>query len=162
MADVLKYGWAYGGKQGQEMKCAKTQYFNRLGGAFVTASGATGVLKFVTASTGVIAGWAEVPRASDAIYDYWTSSSTVGKDKIHVITDPTAVYAMPCTETAASLTASLVGRFVAASLVGTGTSGIQKVVPRASTTAANQQLFVVDVDMDERVIYVRVNPHHVA
>lgn len=162
MADVLKYGWAYGGKQGQEMKCAKTQYFNRLGGAFVTASGATGVVKLTTASTDVIVGWAEVPRPSDAIYDYWTSSSTVGKDKIHVITDPTAVFCMPVLETEASLTASLVGRFVAASAAGSTTTLIQKARGKATTTAANAQLFVVGVDTDEKVVYVRVNPHHVA
>ena len=162
MADVLKYGWAYGGKQGQEMKCAKTQYFNRLGGAFVTASGATGVVKVTTASTDVIVGWAEVPRPSDAANDYWTSSSTVGKDKIHVITDPSAVFCMPVFEDTASLTASLVGRFLAASAAGATTTLIQKARAEATTTAANQQLFVVGVDMDNRNVYVRVNPHHVA
>jgi hypothetical protein len=166
MADVLKYGWAQGGKVGHEMKCAKSQYFNRLGGAFVTASGATGVMKLTTASTDVIVGWAEVPRAgwstSDATVNYFLSSSTVGKDKIHVITDPNAIFRMPVFENEASLTASLVGRFVAASAQGSGTTLIQKARAKATTTAANQQLFVVGVDMDDRTIYVRLNPHHVA
>jgi len=166
MADVLKYGWVYGGKQGQEMKVAKTQYFNRLGGAFVTASGATGVMKLTTASTNVIVGWAEVPRGgwstSDATKSYYQSSSTVGKDKVHVITDPTAVYAMPVLETEASLTASLIGRFVAASAAGSTTTLKQYARAKATTTAANQQFFVVDVDTDEKIIYVRLNPHHVA
>jgi hypothetical protein len=117
MADVLKYGWAYGGKQGQEMKCARMQYFNRLGGAFVTASGATGVVKLTTASTDVIVGWAEVPRAAvPGIVDYWISDTTVGKDKIHVITDPSAVYCLPADESVGSVTASLIGRFICASL----------------------------------------------
>jgi hypothetical protein len=159
MADVLKYGWSYGGKQGQEMKCAKSQYFNRLGGAFVTASGATGVMKLVTASTEIIAGWAEVPRPQDqGILDYWTSSTTVGKDKIHVITDVNAVYCAPVWENEASLTASLVGRFVNASAQGTTTTLSQKVRAKACTANNNQQLFVVGVDMNERTIYVRVNP----
>ena len=162
MADVLKYGWAYGGKQGVEMKAAKSQYFNRLGGAFVTASGATGVMKLTTASTNVIVGWAEVPRPGVAASDYWISSSTVGKDKIHVITDPTAVFCMPVIETEASLTASLVGRFVAASAEGSTTTLKQKARCKATTTAANQQFFVVDVDVDEKLMWVRVNPHHVA
>jgi hypothetical protein len=69
---------------------------------------------------------------------------------------------MPVFENEASLTASLVGRFVAASAQGSGTTLIQKARAKATTTAANQQLFVVGVDMDDRTIYVRLNPHHVA
>jgi hypothetical protein len=163
MADVLKYGWAQGGKQGHEMKCARVQYFNRLGGAFVTASGATGVVKLTTASTDVIVGWAEVPRPQDqGILDYWTSSTTVGKDKIHVITDPSAVYCVPADESVGSVTASLVGRFICASLTGTTTTSMQYAMARATTAAANQQLFVVGVDTVQRAFYVRVNPHQVA
>jgi hypothetical protein len=165
MADVLKYGWSYGGKQGQEMKCAKTQYFNRFGGAFVTASGATGVVKLVTASTDDVIGWAEVPRAgwttSDATLDYFLSSTTVGKDKIHVITDPTAVFAAPADESVGSVTASLVGRFVCASAAGSTTTLKQLVYAKASTIASHQQFFVVGVNTDDRSLYVRMNPHHI-
>ena len=39
MADTLKYGWVRGGKEGREFKVSNSQYFNRLGGAFVAASG---------------------------------------------------------------------------------------------------------------------------
>jgi hypothetical protein len=164
MADVLKYGWAYGGKQGQEMRCARAQYFNRLGGAFVTASGATGVMTLTTASTDVIVGWAEVPRAAvPGIVDYWISDdTTVGKDRIHVITDPSAVYCMPADESVGSVTASLIGRYICASLTGATTTAIQYAMARATTAAANQQLFVVGVDTVQRSFYVRVNPHHVA
>jgi len=161
MADVLKYGWSHGGKQGHEMKCAKTQYFNRLGNAFVCASGATGVVKMVTASTDNVIGWAEVPRPSNAIYDYWTSSTTVGKDKVHVITDPSAVYACRANEGVGSVTASLVGRFVCASADGSTTTLVQKVYAKASTVASHQQFFVVGADTDNRVLFVRVNPHHI-
>ena len=161
MPDVLKYGWAYGGKQGQEMKCAKTQYFNRLGCAFVTASGATGVVKLVTASTDDVIGWAEVPRPSNAIYDYWTSSSTVGKDKIHVVTDPSAVLVCKTNEGVGSVTASLVGRFVCASATGTTTTTVQKVYAKAATVASHQQFFVVGADTDNRTLFVRINPHHI-
>jgi len=165
MADVLKYGWSHGGKQGHEAKCAKTQYFSRLGCAFVTASGATGVMKLVTASTDDVIGWAEVPRpgwsTSDATKDYFQSSSTVGKDKIHVITDPTAVYACRTNESVGSVTASLVGRFVCASAEGSTTSLVQKVYAKASTVASHQQFFVVGADTDNRVLFVRINPHHI-
>ncbi len=160
MADVLKYGWAYGGKQGQEMMCARMQYFNRLGGAFVCASGATGVMKLVTASTQKIVGWAEVPRAAvPGIVDYWISSTTVGKDKVHVITDPSAVYSMPADESVGSVTASLIGRFICASQTGTTTTAMQYGMARATTTVTLQQLFVVGVDTVQRSFYVRVNPH---
>ncbi len=164
MADVLKYGWAYGGKQGQEMKCARNQYFNRLGGAFVTASGATGVVKVTVASTDTIVGWAEVPRAAvPGIGDYWISSTTVGKDKVHVITDPSAVYCLPADESVGSVTASLIGRFICASLTGAGAAtsspAIQYAMARATTSVALQQLFVVGVDTVQRSFYVRVNPH---
>ena len=163
MADVLKYGWTYGGRQGQEMKCARMQYFNRLGGAFVQASGDTGVMKIVTGSADVIVGWAEVPRAAvPGIVDYWISSTTVGKDKIHVITDPSAVYCIPANEGVGSVTASLVGRFVCASTAGTTTTTMQKAYAKAATGAATQQLFVVGVDTVQRSLYVRVNPHHMA
>ena len=159
MADVLKYGWAYGGKQGQEMKCAKSQYFNRLGGALVTASGATGVVKLTTASTDNVIGWAEVPRAAvPGIVNYWISSTTVGKDKVHVITDPSAVFCMPADESVGSVTASLVGRFICASLTGATTTAIQYAMARETTSAGNQQLFVVGVDTVQRAFYVRVAP----
>lgn len=163
MADVLKYGWVTGGKMGSEVKLARIQSFNRRGGAFVTASGATGVMKIVTASTDVIAGWAEVPRTDVPGLDaYWTSDTVVGKDKVMMIHDPTAVYALPAYEGLASLSASLIGGFVAASAEGATTTLIQYAGAKRTTTAANQQLFVVGVDLVNRLIHVRVNPHQVA
>ena len=157
MADVLKYGWAYGGREGVEMPVSNDQYFHRLGGAFVCASGPEGV-KISTASTDTLLGWAEVPRAdSPGLVDYWKSSSTAAKDKVYVITDPTAVFSMPVFENQASLNASLVGYFVAASAEGATTTLKQKCrgVPAA---AANKQLEVVDVDITNKVVYVRMNP----
>lgn len=162
MADVLKYGWSHGGKMGHEMKCASNLAFNRLGGAFVKMDSA-GCVTLVTASTDNIIGWAEVPRPSNAIYDYWTSSTTEGKDFVHVITDPNAIFAMPVLENEASLTAtSHAGKFVAASAAGSGTTLKQWVRGKTVVASANMQLFVVDVDLDNRIAYVRINPHHLA
>jgi hypothetical protein len=79
-----------------------------------------------------------------------------------VIHDPTAVFAMPAAEDAASLSASLVGRFCAATVSGSGTSLIQKADANATAVTAAQQFFVVGVDVAEKIIYVRLNPHHVA
>jgi hypothetical protein len=159
----LKYGWVDGGRMGTEVMLARSQSFNRKAGAFVTASGATGVFKLVTASTDVIAGWAEVPRSAVlGTNDYWTSSTTVGKDKVMLIHDPTAIFSMPAFEGIASLSASLVGRYCAASAEGTTTSLMQYAGAKATTTAAQQQLFVTGVDLVDRLVHVRVNPHHVA
>lgn len=169
MADTLKYGWAYGGRQGVEMKVGGSHSFSRLGGAFVSASG-TGsgltVMVPVTASTDAIIGWAEVPRSAvPGLNDFWTSSSTSGSDKVFVITDPTAVFAMPAQEAIASLTASLVGINMSASASGSGTTLVQRVLPRQTTTMANAQFMCMGVDTDTktgRKIYVRVNPHHIS
>jgi len=163
--EVLKYGWARGGRMGTDMPIDANISFHRQGGAFVTASAATGLLQMVIASTDVIVGWAEVPRAAvPGTADYWTSSSTAGKDKVLVIHDPTAIFAMPADETLASLTASLVGRFCAASAPqGRESTSLKQVATsKPSTAGGTQQFFVTGVDVPEKIIYVRVNPHHVS
>jgi hypothetical protein len=165
MADgeALKYGWVRGGRQGTEMMMARNYSFNRLGGAFVCASGATGVMKPVTAWTEVAIGWAEVPRAAvPGTVDYYTTNTEVGKDRCLVITDPTAIFGLPAAEDAASLSASLIGRFVCATWTGSGITLIQKVDSVATAVAANQMFFVTGVDVTNKITYVRLNPHHLA
>jgi hypothetical protein len=139
--------------------------FNRKGGALVCASAATGLMQPVTASTQIVIGWAEVPRSAvPGTNDYWTSSSTAGKDRVLVIHDPTAIFAMPADETLASLTASLVGAFCTASApAGRESTGLmQWAVAKPSTTQATAQLFCTGVDVVGKVVYVRVNPGHSA
>lgn len=156
MADVLKYGWVGGGKIGIEKKVSNS-YFLRTAGAFVAASGPDGV-KLVTASTDLIMGWAEVPRDTSAgTVDYWQRSST--SDTVFVITDPEAIFAMPVLENVACLKASLEGYAFAASLVGSGTTGYQKVQCRRTTTAGNMQLDCIKVDTTNKVMFVRMNPY---
>jgi hypothetical protein len=159
MADVLKYGWVRGGRQGTEMMMARSYSYSRLGGAFVTASG--GFMKPVTVITEDIVGWAEVPRSAvPGTADFWTTSTTAGKDKCLVIHDPTAIFGLPAAEAAASLTASLVGRHVCATFSGTGTSFVQKADANATTVVTSQMFFVTGVDTVGKIIYVRVNPVH--
>jgi hypothetical protein len=165
MADVLKYGWARGGRMGTNMPIDANISFHRKGGAFVNASGTTGMVQMVIASTAVIVGWAETPRAPvPGTADYWTSSSTAGKDSVLVIHDPTAIFAMPADETLACLSASLVGRFCAASAPqGRESTSLKQVATaKAATAVGTQQFFVTGVDVPEKIIYVRVNPHHLA
>lgn len=164
MADVLKYGWVRGGKEGVERGCVKDISFHRLGGAFVQASGADGVT-LVTASTGAIIGWAEVPRdEGQGTYDYWKATSTSNTDKVFVITDPTAIFALPAIENRASCAASIIGYAVVASADGgkTATGTKQYADCKPSTLAANQQLQVVDVDADNNIVFVRILPHQLA
>jgi hypothetical protein len=163
MADgeALKYGWVRGGRQGTEMKMARNYSFNRLGGAFVCASGATGVMKPVTSITEEIVGWAEVPRAAvPGTADFYTTNTTVGKDKCLVITDPTAVFGIPAAEAAASLTASLIGRHVCATWTGSGTSLIQKADANATAVVTSRMFFVTGVDITNKIMYVRVHQLH--
>ena len=161
MADILKYGWVRGGRLGVEMKVGGDAYFHRLGGALVTASG-TGsgltVVKPITASTDVVLGWAEVPRADvPGTNSYWKSSSTSGVDKVYVITDPTAEFSMPVFENAASFTASMVGQFVGASAEGSTTTTKQKCLNKVCVASPRKQLKIVGANEDERCYYVRLN-----
>ena len=158
MADVLKYGWVYGGKIGQEMKIAANQNFYRDGGAFITASGSGGVNILATLPTADLVGWAEVPRAAvPGLADYWNSGTTSGAMKAHVITDPGAIFAMPPYEGSASLSANVVGLHV-----GIVYNATRQYANTATNAIASQmQLKVVDVDMTERVMYVQVRQAHV-
>jgi hypothetical protein len=163
MADgeALKYGWVRGGRQGTEMMMARNYSYNRLGGAFVTASG--GFMKPVTAITENIVGWAEVPRAAvPGTSDFYTTNTTAGKDKCLVIHDPTAVFGLPAAEAAASLTASLVGRHVCATFSGSGTSFMQYADANATTIVTSKMFFVTGVDTTNKIIYCRVDPVHYA
>jgi hypothetical protein len=164
MADTLKYGWVRGGRQGTEMPLTNSEYFHRLGGAFVTASSSSGHMVLATNVTERIVGWAEVPRAAvPGLVDFWQSSSTAGKDKVFVIHDPTAVYKMPVSEAAASLSASLLGRYVTATWSGSGSTYKQLACTSATAVVTSQMFFVVGVDTDSttgRCVYVRVSELH--
>jgi hypothetical protein len=164
MAETLKYGWVSGGRQGTEMTMEGcTRYFHRLGGAFVCASGSTGLMMPVNSITREIVGWAEVPRAAvPGLVDFW-SPATTNDDLAFVITDPTAVYKMPVSEAAASLSASLVGRYVCATWTGSGSTWKQLADANATTVVTSQMFFVTGVDTDSktgRVAYVRVSWKH--
>jgi hypothetical protein len=164
MADTLKYGWVTGGRQGTELRLVNSEYFHRLGGAFVCASAGSGHMKIVSAITEEIVGWAEVPRAAvPGLVDFWQSSSTAGNDKVFVIHDPTAVFKMPVAEAAASLSASLVGRYACATWTGSGSTYKQLCDANATTIVTSQMFFVVGVDTDSktgRCAYVRISPKH--
>ena len=149
----MKYGWAYGGHKGVEVPVGADQYFHRQGGHFVVASPATGYVTVATAANTALFGYAEVPKDADG-KNAWKSSSTNGSDKVFVITDPTAVYAIPC-QTAASITQALVGDKREIITAGATYSLKQYISAVATTTDV---LIVEKVDTDNDIVYVRINP----
>lgn len=152
--NFIKYGPQGRNVNGQEYVCATGQYFSRLGGHFVTRAG-DGV-KLVDTNASPILGWAETPK-HDAYKDAWKSSATdgAGRDKVFVITGRNVVYAMPALESTASLNASLIGDAAELTINSTATyATIQSVLLGASTT---NQVVIEDVDLVNRIVYVRIN-----
>lgn len=152
----IKYGWAYGGHRGIEMPVTSDQYFHRQGGHFVVASAATGYATLADATDAVLRGFAEVPKDAE-LKNCWKSSSTTGADKVFVITDPTAVYAMPM-QTAASIAQAIVGDYLDISQAG-ATYTLKQYVDGASTTDV---LIVEKVDEANDIVYVKINPAKLA
>jgi electron transfer flavoprotein alpha subunit len=149
----IKYGWAYGGHKGVEMPVTADQYFHRQGGHFVVASAATGYATVANATNTTLFGYAEVPKDT-AGYSSWKSSSTTGADKVFVITDPTAVYAMPC-RTAASVTQALVGD-AQDIVMADATYTLKQYI---NVVASKTSVLIVDkVDVDNDIVYVKINP----
>lgn len=156
-----KFGWARGGRIGFEQPLDVSDYYHRLGGAFVCASAATGLMQPVTAVTQDIVGWAEVPRAAvPGVVDYY-QADTDGLDKCLIISDPTAEYCMPALEDTASVTASMIGRYVSTGFSGSGATWKQLIEANPTSTVTQQQFIVTGVDLINRYVYVRVNPMHI-
>lgn len=153
----IKYGYAYGGHKGVEVPVGASEYFHRQGGHFVTASSGTGYIELAEVTATRIFGWAEVPKDADG-KSSWLSSSTDGNDKVFVITDPTAVYAMPC-QTAASILQSLVGK--ATDLSEAGATYSRKQYVDGNGAVVTKVLVVEKVDVDNDIVYVRLNPNYV-
>ena len=148
----LKYGYAYGGHTGVEIPVAASEYFNRQGGHFVIASSNTGYAELADVTATHLFGYAEVPKDATG-YNAWVSSSTAGHDKVFVITDPTAVYAMTI-ETGASIVQALVGDNL--DLVESGaTYTLKQYVD--GTTGTTNVLTVLKVDVENDILYVKIN-----
>lgn len=148
----IKYGCANDETQGFQYPVAADQYFHRQGGHFVYAD-AAGNLTICNSTTTTILGWAETPKDA-AGYSAWKSSATAKADSLFVITDPAALYAMPVTETGASLTASLVGD--CADLVMSGSTYTLKQVLLLGTHARDN-IRIEAIDKVNKIAYVRIN-----
>lgn len=148
----IKYGWAYGGKKGVEMPVTADQYFHQQGGHFVVASAATGYATLADKTDTVLKGFAEVPKNAD-LKSSWKSSSTSGADSVFVITDPTAVYAMPMRTTAS------IAQAIVSSQLDIGQNGATYSIIQYVDGASAKDVLIVDkVDAVNDIIYVRINP----
>jgi len=151
MAEI-KYGWVRGGRTGAEYPCAADQYFHRLGGHFVYAD-SYGRMTVVATPVSTILGWAETPKDASG-YSSWKSSSTAGESKVYVITDPTAVYAMPVSEGTASLATTMIGD--CADLVISGSTYTAKQLLNLGVDNRDY-LRIEEVDTANKIAYVRIN-----
>ena len=149
----IKYGIREGRGTGIEIPVAATQYFQRRGGHFVyTADGNVNLCSSMTGcdrASGVT-GWLDTPKDA-AGYNYWVSSSTAGADKVFVITETDAVYAIPWNGTNASLTATLVGR--GADIIATPLSSGNQM---AQIGKVASPLLIVGYDKDNLIAYVKI------
>lgn len=149
----IKYGWAYGGHKGIEIPVAADQYFHRQACHFVVASAATGYATLADATDPTLLGWAEVPKDA-AGYSAWKSNAVDAVDKVFVITDPTAVYAVPI-RTVASVVQALVGDLIDISQTG----ATYTLKQYANAGASSKDVLIVEkIDADNDVVYVRINP----
>ena len=152
MAYGIRYGLVEGEGKGREIPLTPDQYFHRQGGHFVQliAGNATLCASGVTK----VFGWAETPKQADG-YEAWKGSATAEADKLFIMyADPDNVFAIPATlsTTYKSVAASLVGK--GCGLVLGGTTYTIRQYAKIGTTAT--PLFIVDVDSDHDILYVKV------
>lgn len=152
MGTEIKFGCTSDDVQGFTLPVAAEQYFHRMGGHFVYTD-ATGAVTLAATPIGTLLGWAEVPKDA-AGYNAWKSSATAKADSVFVITDPSAVYAIPVTESTASLTASLVGDCADLVLAGS-TYTIKQTLNLGVST--RDYLRIEAIDKVNKIAYVRIN-----
>lgn len=151
----IRYGQVEGKGTGREYPVAASQYFHRLGGKFVYIS--QGHLNLCASTNVTINGWAEVPKHT-AGADSWVSSSTAGNDSVFMVYAEDAVFEMPYHGTVVAT--SLLNKGVGITNATTYTSA--DVTPTAATkqwatlVAAATPLKVVDVDADNRTVFVKL------
>ena len=145
-------GLAEGPGKGRELPLKANQYFHRQGGAFVQII--AGEASLVASGVGRVFGWAVAPKQADS-KNAWKGSGTNAADKLFVIyADPENVFAIPGREVNASIAASWIGKGAGLCIVGATYALTQKAQVCGAVTAS--PLFVVDVDADKNILYVKV------
>ena len=126
----LKYGCITPNAKGRTYPVAASQYFPHASGGFVYLDGSGHATMALTA-TATLFGYAEAPagRGAGSSDSWWLSSATAGADKVHVITDLSAMFCVPATTT---VTAAMAGN--AADIIGVNDGTVQQADTDTSTT----------------------------
>lgn len=154
MGAFLRLGHVEGRGKGREVTLAPTQYYHFRGGHFVKMSGAQNGASLCASGTTLVAGWLITPKQDTGKAGY----KTVSGDKGFLINGYEDVFAIRPNEGAASMAASWIGFGIGLVNSGATYATIQKV--KFGTTAS--PLSVVDVDVDNKVCFVRIKTHQPA
>ena len=166
MGAFLRLGQVEGRGKGKEQYLAKNQYFHFRGGHFVYMSGAGAVAGNKRAASlcasGVgdttIAGWLVAPRQDNGKTGFKVVNS--GTDKGFLINGFEDVFAIRPDEVDASMAASWIGYGMGIKNTGATYNLIQRATYKKSTTAT--PLACVDVDVEHKILYVRIKNHQPA
>ena len=146
----IRYGLVEGSGKGREVPLHPSQYFHRQAGHFVQLQAGNATL----CASGVarVFGWVESPKQAEG-YESWKGSATSEADKVFVIyADPDNVFGIPATRT--SVAASLIGK--GAGLILGGSTYTLKQFAKVGGAVTASPVFVVDVDADSKILYVKV------
>jgi len=156
MGAFLRLGQVEGRGKGKELTLAAGQYYHILGGHFVKMSGAQNGASLCASGTPTVAGWVISPKQDTGKDAYLTVSG----DKGFLINGYEDVFAIRPDETFASMAASWVGYGMGMTLANATYATIQKAKLVAAGTAS--PLACVDVDVEQKILYVRIKTHQPA
>ena len=162
MGAFLRLGLVEGRGKGKEQPIAKNQYFHFRGGHFVYLSGAGAVAggkrgaSLCASGVGdnTIAGWLIAPKQDNGKTGL---KATTGTEKAFLVNGYEDVFAIRPAEGFASMAASWIGFGMGIKNSGATYNLVQKATFKKSTTAT--PLACVDVDVDNKILYVRIKSH---
>lgn len=163
MGAFLRLGQVEGPGKGKEQYLAKNQYFHFRGGHFVYMSGAgvvaAGKRSASLCASGVgdaaIAGWLVGVKQDQGKTGFKVDNHTT--DKGFLINGHDDVFAIRPDEADASMAASWIGVGMGIKESGATYNLIQKATYKKATNATS--LACVDVDVEQKILYVKIKNH---
>lgn len=159
MGAFLRLGHVEGPGKGKEQYLAKNQYFHFRGGHFVYMSGAGAVAAGKRSASlcasgfdSAIAGWLVGIKQDAGKTGYKVTSHST--DKGFLISGHDDIFAIRPDEADASMAASWIGVGMGIKNAGATYGLIQKATYKKSTNATS--LACVDVDVDNKILYVKI------
>lgn len=156
MAAFLRLGYVEGRGKGKEVSLTADQYYNIRGGAFVKMPVTNNGASLCASGNNTVAGWLIPPKQDAGKAGYLTVSG----DKGFLINGYEDVFAIRPDETFASMAASWISRGMGITLTNATYATIQRAKFVKGTTAS--PLACVDVDVEEKILYVRIKNHQPA